>query len=140
MHARSRQAGRGRGVVPPSLSIIGAWPLAYFFKGALIRGPSAIWRAAHLNFTSEGLGMMGALPAACLTACEVLPLPCPPCPPCPRCDHRPRPHQGQFVNRIAFVPSDFLPAKADKDKTSKMQVLVRLLGRGKRKKHVYKCN
>ena len=36
------------------LSIIGAWLLAYFFKGALIRGPSAIWRAAHLNFTSEG--------------------------------------------------------------------------------------
>ena len=71
---------------PPLLPIIGAWLLAYFFKGALIRGPLAIWRAAHLNFTSEGLG---ALPARLPDCLRVLALARPSLPGLPGLHRRP---------------------------------------------------
>ena len=90
----------------PLLPIIGAWLLAYFFKGALIRVPPPfLWPfGSPPTLISRRKDGIGALPCP-----EVVPSPHHailglPRLPVPRCHRRPRPHQGQFVNLIACGP------------------------------------
>ena len=98
--ARSIGAGRAGSPSLPLLSIIGAWLLAYFFKGALIRVPPPfLWPFGApptlISRRKDGIGAHCPARRSC-------PLPIMPSSAFPDC--RPRPHQGQFVNLIAFGP------------------------------------